>query len=195
MEECYKYAVIGEQNLPEKGSPMYDFMATQFHRTMGNYYLKKNMPDSALMHIRELEEENSRLKKSNYIMYGYIQNGTAYSQLGENDLAEVYFKKAHALSDSIATPLMALIFNNFYIPYLLATNQFDKARHQAFQLLNTGKQMDRSLSKLNAAGFLSQVYNKLHQPDSAFYYLSMESSLKDSVFNQTNIDKISVACF
>ena len=195
LEECYKYAIIGEQNLPEKSSPMYDFMATQFHRTMGNYYLKKNMPDSALKQIRELEEENSRLKKSNYIMYGYIQNGTAYSQLGETDLAEVYFKKAHALSDSIATPLMTLIFNNFYIPYLLATNQFDKARQQAFQLLNTGKQMDRSLSKLNAAGFLSQVYNKLHQPDSAYYYLSMESALKDSVFNQTNINKIQSLAF
>lgn len=195
LEECYKYAIIGEQNLPEKGSPMYDFMATQFHRTMGNYYLKKNMPDSALKQIRELEEKNSRLKKSNYIMYGYIQNATAYSQLGETDLAEVYFKKAHSLSDSIATPLMTLIFNNFYIPYLLATNQFDKARQQAFQLLNTGKQMDRSLSKLNAAGFLSQVYNKLHQPDSAYYYLSMESSLKDSVFNQTNINKIQSLAF
>ena len=153
------------------------------------------MPDSASKQIRELEEKNSRLKKSNYIMYGYIQNATAYSQLGETDLAEVYFKKAHALSDSIATPLMTLIFNNFYIPYLLATNQFDKARHQAFQLLNTGKQMDRSLSKLNAAGYLSQVYNKLHQPDSAYYYLSMESSLKDSVFNQTNINKIQSLAF
>lgn len=195
LDECFKYALIGEQNLPEKDSPMHDFMATQFHRTMGNYYLKKKLPDSALKHIHELEEENSRLKKSNYILYSYIQNGTAYNQLGENDLAEIYFKKAQVLSDSIATPVMILVFNDAYIPYLLATKQIERARQQAFQLLNTGKQIDNNLRKLNAAGFLSQAYNKLHMPDSAFYYLSMESSLKDSVFNQTNINKIQSLAF
>lgn len=195
LDECYKYAIIGQQNLPDKDSPMYDFMATQFHRTMGNYYLKKNMPDSALKQIHELEEENSRLKKPNYILYGYIQSGTAYSQLGENDLAEIYFKKAGALSDSIATPLMILVFNNAYIPYLLATNQLEKARLQAFQLMNIGNHVGNNLTMLNADGFLSQVYNKLHQPDSAYYYLSMESSLKDSVFNQTNINKIQALAF
>ena len=195
FDECYKYAKIGEQNLPDKGSAMYDFMATQFHRTMGNYYLKKNMPDSALMQVHQLEEENSRLKKVNYILYSYIQNGTAYSQLGENDLAEVYFKKAHALSDSIGTPLFILVFNYSYIPYLLTTNQFEKAREQAIQLLNLGNRIDNNVWKLTAAGFLSQAYNKLHQTDSAFFYLSLESALKDSVFNQNNLNKIQSLAF
>jgi tetratricopeptide (TPR) repeat protein len=195
LEECARYARIGEENLPGKDSPMYDFMATQFHRTIANYYLKKNMPDSALKQVHDLEEENSRLKKPNYIMYAFLQNGTAYAQLGENDLAEVYFKKAHALSDSIATPLVVLIFNNSYIPYLLTTNQVEKARQQAFQLLNTGKQIDNNLAKLNAAGFLSQAYNKLQKPDSAYYYLSMQSALKDSVFNQNNFNRIQALAF
>lgn len=195
LDECYKYANIGAYNLPDKNSPMYDSMAMQYHRTMGNYYLKKNMPDSALKEVHELEEENSRLKKPNYLMYGFLQNGTAYTQLGENDLAEVYFKKAHVLSDSIATPIVILLFNYNYIPYLLKTNQIERARQQAFQLLNTGKQIDNNLSKMNAAGFLSQAYNNLHQPDSAFFYLSIESALKDSVFNQTNINKIQSLAF
>jgi len=195
FDECYKYAKIGEQNLPGKGSPMYDFMATQFHRTMGNYYLKKNIPDSALMQVHELEEENTRLKKPNYFLYTFIQSGTAYSQLDENDLAEVYFKKAHALSDSIGTPLFIVVFNHSYIPYLLTTNQFEKARDQSIQLLNLGNRIDNNVWKLNAAGFLSQAYNKLHQIDSAFYYLSMQSSLKDSVFNQNNLNKIQSLAF
>jgi len=195
FEECYKYAKIGEENLPDKGSPMYDFMATQFHRTMGNYYLKKHVPDSALMQVHELEEENTRLKKPNYFLYTFIQSGTAYSQLDENDLAEVYFKKAQALSDSIDTPLFIVVFNHSYIPYLLTTNQFEKAREQAIQLLALGNRMDNNVWKLNAAGFLSQAYNKLHQTDSAFYYLSMQSLLKDSVFNQNNLNKIQSLAF
>lgn len=195
LEECYKYANTGAENMPDKNSPMYDFMATQFHRTMGNYYLKKNMPDSALKHVHELEEENTRLKKPNYILYGFLQKGTAYTQLGENDLAEVYFKKAKALADSIATPLVILIFNYGYIPYLLSTNQFEKTKQQSFQLLNIGKRMDNNIAKLSAAGFLSQAYNKLHQPDSAFFYLIMESALKDSVFSQNNFNKIQSLAF
>ncbi|MEO6820820.1 MAG: hypothetical protein ABI204_13895 [Ginsengibacter sp.] len=195
LDECYKYAKIGKEKLPEKGLPMHDFMATQFHRTMGNYYLKKNMPDSALRQIHEMEEENSRLKKTNYTMYSFIQNGTAYAQLKENDLAEVYFKKANELSDSIGTPVLILTFNQSYIPYLLNTNQVEKAKQQARQLLNIGRNIGNNLDKMNAAGFLSQAYNKLHKSDSAYYYLSMESALKDSVFNQTNINKIQTLAF
>ena len=195
LDECYKYANIGKANLPDKGAPMYDFMATQFYRTMGNYYLKKNMPDSALKQIHELEEGNSRLKTANYILYSFLQNGTAYSQLGENDLADVYFKKAYELSDSIGTSLVILVLNQSYIPYLLTTNQYEKGKQQAFQLLNTGKLIGNNLAKLNAAGFLSQLYNKLQQTDSAFFYLSMESSLKDSVFNQNNLNKIQSLAF
>ncbi len=195
LDECYKYANMGANNLPGKNSPMYDFMAMQYHRTMGNYYLKKNMPDSALKEVHQLEDEISRLKKPNYLMYSFLQNGMAYTQLGENDLAEVYFKKAHELSDSVVSTNIILLFNYNYIPYLLTTNQVEKAKQQAFQLLNLGKQIDNNLSKMNAAGFLSQVYNKLHQSDSAFYYLSMESALKDSVFNQTNINKIQTLAF
>ena len=153
------------------------------------------MPDSALKQIHELEEGNSRLKKANYILYSFLQNGTAYSQLGENDLADVYFKKAYELSDSIGTSLVILVLNQSYIPYLLTTNQYEKGKQQAFQLLNTGKLIGNNLAKLNAAGFLSQLYNKLQQTDSAFFYLSMESSLKDSVFNQNNLNKIQSLAF
>ncbi len=128
-------------------------------------------------------------------MYAFLQNGTAYAQLGENDLAEVYFKKAQALADSIATPLVILIFNTGYIPYLLSTNQFEKTKQQSVHLLNIGKRMDNNIAKLSAAGFLSQAYNKLHQSDSAFFYLSMESALKDSVFSQNNFNKIQSLAF
>ncbi len=195
FDECYKYAKIGEENLPDKDSPMYDFMTSQFHRTMGNYYLIKKMPDSTLKHVHELEEENARMKKPTYTISCLLQTGEAYSQLGQNDLAEVYFKKAHAISDSLATPVVILIFNYAYLPYAFATDQIEKVKQQSFKLMNTGNKINNNISKLFAAGFLSKAYTKLHKTDSAFFYLSMESSLKDSVFNQTNINKIQSLAF
>ena len=195
LEDCFKYAKLGEQNLPDKDSPMYDFMAGQFYRTMANYYLKKNQADAALVQIHKLEECNRRMNKANYIMYSYIQNASVAAQLGDNEMAELYYKKANLLSDSINTPAIRLVFNQNYIPYLLKTNQVEKARQYALQLLSTGEEVNSSIFKLDAAGYLSQAYIKLQKPDSAYFYLSMQSTLKDSVFNQNNFNKIKSLAF
>ncbi|MEO6669494.1 MAG: hypothetical protein ABIN36_08460 [Ferruginibacter sp.] len=195
LEDCFKYAKLGEQNLPDTNAPMYDFMVAQYYRTMANYYLKKNQTEAALVQIHKLEECNRRLKKANYIMYSYIQNASAAIQLGDNELAELYYKKASVLSDSIKTPGIRLVFNQSYIPYLLNTNQVEKARQFALQLLNTGQEVNSSIFKLDAAGYLSKAYIKLQKPDSAYFYLSMQSTLKDSVFNQNNFNKIQSLAF
>ncbi len=195
LEESVKYAKIGEENLPDKDSPMYHFMAGQFYRTMGNYYLKKGQLDSALVHIHKLEESNRRMNKPNYILYSYIQNAAVSAKLGDNEMSELFYKKANALTDSIATPVVRLLFNQSYIPYLLKTNQVAKARLFSLQLLSTGNQVSSNIFKLDAAGFLSQAYNKLQKPDSAFFYLSMQSALKDSIFNQNNFSKIQALAF
>ncbi len=61
--------------------------------------------------------------------------------------------------------------------------------------MKIGEQIDDNLCKLNAAGYLNTAYNKLHQGDSAYFYLSMESVLKDSVFSQSNLNKIQSLAF
>ncbi len=195
LESCFKYAKKGEDNLPDKTSPMYDNMVIQFYRTMGRYYLEKKQPDSALVYIHELEEVNRRLKKSNYAGYGFTQSGTAYALLGDNEMAELYFKKASALSDSIGTPVIIINNSVGYIPYLLRTNQIAKARQYTLRLLETGNRLNNNVIKLTAAGFLNTVCNNLHQSDSAYFYLSMQSALKDSVFSQNNFNKIQALAF
>jgi len=194
-EECLKYAKLGGDNLPEKSSPMYGFMASQYYRNMGAYFLQQKQPDSALFYIHQLEETNRRLKKVNYVMYQLTQSGTAYWQLGDNELAEVYFKKANALTDSVRSPVILLIKGENYIPYLLANKQYEKAGKYAIQLLQTGEKLNNNGTKLIAAGFLSTVYHNLHLTDSAYYYLSMQSALKDSVLSQENINKIHALAF
>ncbi|HRB24265.1 MAG TPA: hypothetical protein PLZ18_10870, partial [Ferruginibacter sp.] len=195
LEECFKYAKTGEQHLPDRDSPMYDFMAEQFYRTTGNYYLQKNQLDSALVQIHKLEESNRRLKKPNYIMYSYIQNAAVSEKQGDNEMAELFYKKANTLADSLPTPLIRLVFNQSYIPYLISTGQFEKARQYALQLLNTGNEVNSNIFKLRAAGFLGEAYNKLKKPDSAYFYLNMQSEFKDSVFNQNNFNKIQSLAF
>ncbi len=61
------------------------------------------------------------------------------------------------------------------------------------QLLKLPKTL--SVLVVCAAVFFSQAYNNLHQTDSAFFYLRMESALKDSIFNQNNLNKIESFAF
>ncbi|MEO8772496.1 MAG: hypothetical protein ABI402_20525 [Ferruginibacter sp.] len=194
-EESFKFSKIAEINLPGKSSPMYDYMLAQYYRTAGRYFLKKNQPDSALFYIHQLEQVNRRLPKANYFLIEFIQSATAYAQLKDNEMAELYFKKANRLTDSIGTSLLLINFCTNYIPYLLSTNQLEKSLQYGRQLLKTGAELKNNIIKITASGFLNTAYNNLHKPDSAYFYLAMESALKDSVFSQNNFNKIQALAF
>jgi tetratricopeptide (TPR) repeat protein len=194
-EESFKYAKIAEANLPDKSAAMYDFMAGQYYRTVGRYYLRKNQPDSALVYIHQLEQVNRRLIKPTYQLIELIQNGEAYTLLKDFEMAELYYKKANNLSDSIGTSSLQINFTTSYLPYLITTNQFEKVKQYALRLLKTGNNVNNNIIKLTAAGFLNTAYSNLKQPDSAYFYLSMQSALKDSVFSQNNFNKIQALAF
>jgi len=49
--------------------------------------------------------------------------------------------------------------------------------------------------KLKGAGFMRQIYDSLHQPDSAYYYAKKEIELNQIIFNQNNINKIQALAF
>ena len=90
---------------------------------------------------------------------------------------------------------MIINFSTSYLPYLVTTKQFEKAQQYALRLLKTGNNVNNNIIKLSAAGFLNIAYNNLNQPDSAYFYLSMQSALKDSVFSQSNFNKIQALAF
>lgn len=194
-EESFKYAKLAEANLPDKSAPMYDYMAGQYYRTISRYYLRKKQPDTALVQIHQLEQVNRRFPKANYLLIEWIQKGEAYTLLKDNEMAELYFKKANKLTDSIGTTSLLINFSTSYLPYLITTNQFKKAQVYALRLLKTGNSIDNNIIKLSAAGFLNTAYYNLNQPDSAYFYLKMQSALKDSVFNQDNFNKIQALAF
>lgn len=90
---------------------------------------------------------------------------------------------------------MIINFSTSYLPYLVTTKQFEKAQQYALRLLKTGNNVNNNIIKLTAAGFLNTAYNNLNKPDSAYFYLSMQSALKDSVFSQSNFNKIQALAF
>ena len=194
-EEAVKYIRKGEENLPDKSSPMYDYMLVQYQRGMTTYYLLVHQPDSALHYLQALAETNRRLKSILFEFAVYHQSGSTYALLGENEIAGIYFKKAKALSDLIKIRATKGRFYENYIHFLLNNNKIQEAHEESIQFLNMGRQGNNNNLILSAAGLLREVFDKLHQTDSAYYYSRMEADINSLIFNQSNVNKIQALAF
>jgi hypothetical protein len=190
-----KYVSKGGDDLPDKSHPLYDFMLLQYQRGMATWYLSARQPDSAL-YFAQAFYENSR--KAGGILQRFnalVSIADAYSQLGENELADVYIKKVIVISDSVKMIPVKLRFINYYIPVLLNKGNMPEAMVQAKQLLNLGESNSNNNVKLAAAGFMRQIFDSLHNKDSAYYYSRMEASINAQIFSQSNVNKIQALAF
>ena len=194
-EDAIKYNRLGGENLPDRSSAIYDFMASQYYRNMVSYFLQTNHADSALKYTHDLEEVTQRLKSPLLDVQMLSSYGLTYAQLGDKEMASLYFKKANILADSISSVQQAMLAKRYYISFLLSNNDFVEARRQAFSLLELSTEANNVARKLQAAGYLKTIYQNIKNIDSAYYYLSMESALKDSIYTQENFNKIQNLAF
>lgn len=194
-EEAGKNIRKGGENLPAISSPMYSFMLVQYQRNMAKYYLLVHQNDSALHYTQALTETSVRLKSLSFQYGALCLNGSAYAQMGDKEMAEVYFKKAKAMTELIQSTFGKLDFFETYIHFLLASNRINEAHKEAEQLMELGRQNNNNTIKLSAAGFLRQVFDSLHQTDSAYYYSMLKEDLNASIFSQNNINKIQALAF
>jgi tetratricopeptide (TPR) repeat protein len=194
-EEAVNYLRKGAENLPAASSPMYSFMLMQYQRGMSQYYMLSHQNDSALYYTQQLSATSLKIKSLSFYYGSLYLSGQVYMQMGDKDLAEVYFKKAAALTPSIESSAGRLSFYEIYIPFLINNDHINEARNQAMRLMELGTRDHNNNIKLSAAGFLRQAFDSLHQTDSAYYYAKMKEALSDSVFNQDNINKIEAMQF
>lgn len=170
-------------------------MLVQYQRNMAKYYLLAHQNDSALHYAQALTETSNRLKSLSFQYGSLYLNGSVYAQMGDKEMAEVYFKKAKAMTDLIQSTAGKLDFFETYILFLLANKRISEAHKEAGQLMELGKQDNNNNVKLSAAGLLRQVFDSLHQTDSAYYYSKMKDDLNASIFSQNNINKIQAMAF
>ena len=189
-DEQIKYIKKAEVALPDKTSAMYDFMLVQVQINYASYYLNLNQPDSSLHYIQGLNETNLRLKGKIFESVSLTLSARAYEQRGDIELAEAFFNKAIAATDSISNPYNQLSVRTAYTNFLLKKNRIENARNQAFKLMQAGQQLNNKDYKLAAAGFLKKLYDTLKNPDSAYYYLQLQYAFRDSVFSREKTNRI-----
>src|SRR5436190_19583355 len=179
-----QYVRKGGDDLPDKTHPLYDFMLLQYQRGMATWYLSAKQPDSALYFAQAFYETSRRVNSIAQRFNALAAIADAYTQSDENELANVYIKKVFAISDSVKMIPIKLRFSNYYIPALLSKANIPEAMVQAKELLDLGESNSNNNVKLAAAGFMRQIFDSLHNKDSAYYYSRMEAII--SVCNTQN---------
>ena len=194
-EEAIKYTRKGGENLPDKVSPLYDYMLAQYLTGLSSYYIIKSQPDSALHYALALVECSRRSRSTIYESISLFQTGMAYAMFGDTEMTEIYFKKGKLLLDSITIPIGVLFIDKIYLPYLLRHNKYSELRENSWRLLHLGQKINNNEVQLTGAEFLRKVYDEIHQTDSAYYYSKMQLSLEESISNQNNINKVEALAF
>jgi len=195
IEEAVKYVRKGGANLPSTSHPLYNFMMAQYQRGMAIYFVLTNQPDSALAYVQSLGITSRKINSPLFQFGVYYLSGAAYDEQGDKDLAEVWFKKAVNSIDEVSSFYALQRFSLAYIPFLLRNHQYNNAKEQSRRVFDAGTRLNNNDLKLVGASFLQQVYDSLHNTDSAYYYSRMEVSLNAAIFNQNNINKIQALAF
>lgn len=190
-----QYVRKGGNDLPDKSHPLYDFMLLQYLRGMATWYLTTKQPDSALYFAQAFYETSRRVNSIAQRFNALAAIADAYTLSDENELADVYVKKVIAISDSVKMIPIKLRFSNYYIPALLSKGNIPEAMVQAKQLFTLGELNSNNNVKLAAAGFMRQIFDSLHNKDSAYYYARLEASISAQIFNQNNTNKIQALAF
>ncbi len=194
-EEAFKNIRKGGENLPDPSSPMYNFMLMQYQRNMSKYYLLTGRYDSALHYAQALTETSTTVKSLSFGYGALYLNGSTYGKMGDMEMADVYFKKAKEMTHLIENSTGRLDFFEIYIRFLLSYKRINEAHEQATQLMEWGNLTNNNNVRLSAAGFMQQVFDSLHQADSAYYYSKMKDNLNASIFSQDNINKTQALAF
>lgn len=193
--EQMKYTRKAITSLPEKTSPVYSFMAVQTNYYMSSYFLAHAQNDSALYYAQELNDANLSLKSPMFESAVHGLMGVVYERKGDTALAGLHMEKSNSLSDLVRYLFGKVEAKLGYINYLIRNHKMFEARKQSLLLMSIGIEKNNFDIKKSAAGFLAIIYENKHQPDSAFYYSRFESAMKDSIFNQDNLNKIQSLAF
>ncbi len=195
IDEFFKFNKKGGENLPDKTSSKYDYMLVQYLRNMGIAYMDKNQLDSALYYAQAALQTSERLKLPTYQLQTLHLLGAVNLKLNENDLADVYFNKALILSDSVKNESRKMGFYQRYIPFLFKNNRMTEANVQVERLwILSGKTQNLNF-KLIATGYKKELFDKLNNIDSAYYYSKLEYQIRELIFNQNNLNTIQALTF
>jgi len=190
LDEQLKYLAKASENLPAQSSPMYFYLLVQIQYQLSYHFFLLQKLDSALHYAQALKESNLYLKSPVYECAAYGMMGSVYSKMRDSVFADTYWKRAVLIVDSVDYTYAKFEIKKYYIDFLLQMNRNTEAEKQARQLMALAIKENNFDVQRIATGMLRSIFDLYHKTDSAYHYSRLESAMKDSVFGQSNLNKI-----
>ena len=171
-----------------KDSATLSQLRVNVNNRLGAVYGKLNILDSAKYYKLKVFNYGVARKDLFRIAVGGIGLATIYKKQRNYDSAFYYCRIS--LPAALRRPDM---YRNALIEMSTLhweTNQFDSAFYYSEKAFKLSQQLGYNLQKISAAELLAKIYHSKKLPDSAYKYLSLATSLKDSIFNSEKLVKM-----
>jgi len=171
-----------------KDSETLSQLRVNVNNRLGAVYGKLNILDSAKYYKLKVFNYGLAQKDNFRILVGSYGLATIYKKLGNYDSAFYYCRIS--LPASLRRPDM---YRNALIEMSTLhweTDQADSAFYYSEKAFELSQQTGYQLQKISAAELLAKIYHSKKLPDSAYKYLSLATSLKDSIFNSEKLVKV-----
>lgn len=168
------------------------WLATLYTNLSGNYN-ELNKIDSALKYAQLANQQTYELKTSERQsqQVAFLSTfGDIYEKLGDNELAETYYRRSIIMADSINSLQFAADNNHYYSKFLFKRERFNEAVSASLKGLHAAQTSDYKLAIIKAANILRNTYFKRNLRDSAYYYANMEANYRDTVYNEQNLNQV-----
>ncbi|MGG9962200.1 sensor histidine kinase [Ferruginibacter sp. SUN106] len=191
----YDYTIKGGENLPDQSSLLYNFMLIQYQNNLCGYYLDINKADSALYYARLGTETSGKIGIGMYDMASICLTGAAYALANDTANADSAFTKALTILPNVKLSSLRSLFYDTYIKYLIKVSRLQQAELFCRQFINLGNTSNSNAIRLMAVVYMQQLFDALHQTDSAYYYSRQESKINAAIFSEGNINRLQALSF
>jgi tetratricopeptide (TPR) repeat protein len=188
--ESYEFLKKGGENLPDKTSPMYDYMLVQYQRSIAGMFFEKKQLDSALYYAQLSNQTAERLNVNLYKSQSLGILARVFEAKKEPEIANVYRQKRMAISQLFKGNVRKFEVYNSHVQYLIRTDSLDKATVLAEKMWTIAQQEQNQGLILGAAAAKRTLYDKLNKTDSAYFYSRLETETRKLVFDQEKLSGI-----
>lgn len=188
--ESYDFLKKGGENLPDKTSPMYDYMLVQYQRSMAGMFYDKKQFDSALLYAQQAYQTAERLNSNLYKSQSLQALAGIHEGKNEPEIANVYRQKRMAIAQLFRGSVRKFEAYSGYVDYLIRKDSLKEATILVEKMWSIAQQEQNQAFILRAANTKRNLYDKLNKMDSAYYYAKLEIETRKLVFDEEKLSGI-----
>ena len=177
-------ALLGDKRLSHTNLPV------QVYAAVARIFVRTNELDSALYYAQRANEALFGLKDDYQYLNVLVTFARTYDLMKDEALAETYYKKVIFIADSLNFQTYQQLGNYFYANFLYQRNNYPAAKKYCLQSLKAAMQMHNYSFVVNSTELCKNIYNKIQNKDSNYYYTLLKDAYIDSLNTENKISKL-----